>query len=266
MPKLIKKALRFLSRALLKEDYIASSDLWLIQAKHRRKKEINRAFRQGENVYNKVTLDQRYNSCSRILDIGCGDGCVAASFKRNGHSGEFLGYDINEVQVRELNRLYEHANNFKFEFHNLKHSYYNKNLSARTPDDVSFNWGRFDIIILNSVFSHFRQNLIKDYLQKCSQSLTKYGFVWATIPVIDDNFDPSKPAEKHFQQKPLQYFESFTFSPDEPERFMAHPFSDIEKIITESGLKVETFTPGYWKDQRKSLDQAHQDLFKLVKA
>ena len=71
------------------------------------------------NATSKLIVDQAANVIKKksdILDLGCGDGCVAASFARNNHKGQYYGFDINNNWIKRINSVFLKDENFTFKY------------------------------------------------------------------------------------------------------------------------------------------------------
>ncbi len=246
------------------------SDFFLINKKIRRKKPFLNAIKQGEQVVDFISIQVDYKNSMSILDVGCGDGCVAAAFQRRGHKGRYLGYDIQKQWIDRLTKLYnkKNLNNYKFRYFDIYHSYYNP--SGKMSDtEFKFDFEEaFDLVILNSIFSHMTLPVIEHYLKEASRKLAEGGKLWCTMMLVDKYFDNSRLNERttntSIDSDLTPYKESFTLTAHNPEEWILHDEHKFLEIVERLNLKVLKYIPGYWKTPRASLDQNHQDVFVLT--
>ena len=200
------------------------------------------------------------------MDLGCGDGCVAASFARNNHKGQYYGFDINNNWIKRINSVFLKDENFTFKYIDIFHSYYNKNGKLNSTDcdfplDQKF---KFDLIIANSIFSHMSEMEIENNLRNCFKYIADKGKVWCSLYALPNDFKENKSFDKRFRR----YSECdgyLTFSPWKPQLNMAIYMNNFKEIIEKMGFEIDKYIEGYWYKGKNSLDQHVQDIFILSK-
>lgn len=252
-----------LSRMCSELIVVAERDYWLIDHRIRRKSDFVEALMQGNAVCAYIQTHVPYADDMDILDVGCADGCVAAAFARQGHRGIYAGFDIKREWIDSLNAIFVDHPNFRFEYFDLYHSYYNPDGAAK-PEEFEFPPGNYDLILLNSVFSHMTMPSIEKYLENCALNLKDSGLVWCTLLVIGQDFARGQlqpPYDEHY----VEYKGSISFSPRKPELLIAQLEDRVLDAIGAAGLGLHRRIDGYWKGRRTSLDQHDQDVFILKK-
>ena len=220
----------------------------------------------GQRVFDLLSVHVPLDSQARVLDVGCGDGRTAAAFARksNNFSGTYFGFDINNLWIEKLNKLYKFRDNFDFAFLDMFHSYYNPKGSL-PPNKTIFpcNASEYDVVIFNSIFSHMKLHVIEHNLNEAIKYFGKDGKIWATFYIIDDNCDSIIANQRwKFSEK---YDQGFTATPETPEGCVAYNENTILNLFENIGLTVRNYIPGSWKMRRTTLDQHNQDIYVLSK-
>ena len=258
------RATRKIFRKLFDIELIKNEEHYLIPQELRRRNDFIKAYNHGRDFFEKLKFSTNYKNNSSILDVGCGDGSVAAAFARAHHVGKYDGFDIDRSWIQNLNSIYSTKENFCFFYANIFHSYYNKS-GEHKPENYQFEITdtQYDVIFLNSIFSHMKLNIIENYLRNCKKFLETNGEIYATMYVYDDNFDASSAIDERFKCIPSDYYGSITFSPNKPEHLLAHPLKEILQIIDRQDLTVERYLAGTWYHRMEKMEQHGQDVFIL---
>lgn len=116
----------------------------------------------------------------RVLDIGCG--CGRNAFALRGHVSEYVGFDIVPGLVDQA-RSFITDSNFTFLHFDLYSARYNPRQNAVKPEDFTFPFddNSFNIVMLNSVFTHLLPSALNNYVQEISRVLKKKGRCFATV-------------------------------------------------------------------------------------
>lgn len=105
---------------------------------------------------------------SRVLEIGCGVGIVAAHLKHVVDG--YLGIDISERNV-EIARKYVRDSRFEFKVLDV----------IEQSNDLSF-YGLFDVVILPDVIEHIPKDRYEDLFTVIERQLSPSGVVLFTFP------------------------------------------------------------------------------------
>ncbi len=218
----------------------------------------------GDFVFSLLTVHVPLDLNSNVLDFGCGDGRVAGAFARRNFSGRYYAFDINRKRIDALQRLFKDDDRYSFTYMDVFHSYYNKEGSVK-PEEyrLPYDNGQMDLVFLNSIFSHMKLEIIEHYLQEIIRCLSPKGKVWMTCYAIDERGARKRKTWNYLFNTP--YEKGFTNNIDDPERLVGYETDMIEAVVGKTGLRIDKYIPGYWKAERKSLDQHEQDLFVLSK-
>ncbi len=124
----------------------------------------------------------------RMLDIGCGIGRVAAPLTSYlGDRGSYEGIDIQDKAIRWCqNNITTKFPNFRFQWMNIFNAHYNPGGTVRDVDFVfPYQDREFDVIYLNSVFTHMYPESIAHYLDEISRMLKPGGRCFATFFLLN---------------------------------------------------------------------------------
>jgi SAM-dependent methyltransferase len=136
-------------------------------------------------------------SQTRILDFGSGQGRLATGlFLTKSRFASYVGIDTNKGSIEWCKRWIS-GKRFRTQFIHLpgKNERYNPNATEllALPSDI----GQFDIIFLNSVFSHMMPADVKFYLKEFSIALREGGLVFMTAH-IDEHV-------QNVEENPIDY-------------------------------------------------------------
>ena len=232
----------------------------LIAPEFLRAASVPQSFYLGQQVLDWLTIHVPLRLGARVLDVGCGDGRVAAAFARaEGFTGAYAGVDIDRERIGALTRAFAGQPRFRFQHVDLFHSYYNPR-GRLDPSAHAYAYPpeSFDLIFFNSIFSHLRLSVIANHLRNAERCLAPGGKVWLTCYLIDEKYDREQVREnRRFDQ---EFDLGYTATPAEPEGVVAYEQARLLSTITEAGLALEQRIRGHWLGPRHSLDQHEQDV------
>lgn len=179
-----------------------------------------------------------------VGDIGCGDGAVAVKFYENHPEINYTGLDINRTQLKQLEDRFSDTN-YDFIHTNIRNERYNPG-GKIDPAKFSFPFPNnyFDLLILKSVFTHLRPDVVKNYLSEIQRILRSEGSARTTWFVI------TSPEDQHCSKFHFQYdFGKFhTRDRENPESAIAYQQTDIRRMVSSQGLEIDRQILGYWRD------------------
>lgn len=222
-------------------------DHYVLPLRHRYVKSYFKHRAGGDESYELISThtENWYESDESVLEIGCGAGRIASAFARVNPELNYVGIEIAEDKVRALNRRYE-GTNFEFIHVDLANDLYNPSGSV-SPDTVSFDLSSdtFDLIYLNSVFTHVRPPTVENYLGQLRDLLTTDGVVWATWYLIIDETDRTS---HRFRQFTHDFGDFYSAHEEIPENSIAHPEPNVRDMVAGAGLEVDRRILGSWRD------------------
>jgi SAM-dependent methyltransferase len=128
-------------------------------------------------------------SGTSVLELGCGVGRDAIPLiEMIGQKGYYLGTDIDRETI---NWCREHITkqhpNFRFEFFDIRNELYNPEGRLETSEcPIPSEDDSFDLVILQSVFTHLPEEDIAFYMSEFSRVLRPGGTLYSTFFLLDE--------------------------------------------------------------------------------
>ena len=202
---------------------------------------------------------------SRVLDIGCGCGQTALELMDQlGPEGTYVGCDINREAIAWCNRHIS-ARDHRFSFHhiNVRNGMYNPNGSTPAEEYLfPVIWGKFDIILLKSVFTHLKQTESERYMAQLPAFLAPGGCCLVSFFLMNDVQRALAAKGENRIQFIARDGAAAYANPEVPEAIVALEESAVESMIARAGLMiVPPVRYGTWSGRSDGL--SHQDLLLL---
>lgn len=124
-----------------------------------------------------------------ILDIGSGMGrsAVALTQYLNGQ-GKYEGFDVVKRGVDWCKKtIASRYPNFNFKYIPLNNDLYRPDGEAPEKFQFAYPDNSFDLIIVNSVFTHMVADEVENYFNEMSRVLKREGHVYATFFIFEKN-------------------------------------------------------------------------------
>jgi len=178
---------------------------------------------------------------SRMLDIGCGCGQMAAPLTSIiGPEGCYEGFDPDAEAIawcRE--RISLRFPHFRFASADLANNLYNPRGSVR-PEDFRFPYPdhSFDLILLKSVFTHMPHSPMSHYLQEVRRMLRPRGRCLASFFLLNDEARAGIRAGKSVYAFSYAGEGCFVIDPRISDYVVAHDESLLRETATRDGLQV----------------------------
>ena len=195
-----------------------------------------------------------------VLDIGCGNGRVAAQLApilREG--GSYLGFDISRAGVAACRRLFAGQPHMAFRHLDVWNGEYNARGKVAELDTVfPAEDASIDLAFATSVFTHMQMPAVRRYLAETARVLKPGGRLAFTAFALE----PGREASAEFAFRP---FDATSAAVDQryPERAIAHWRGPLEAAGAEVGLEVKSFWRGYWRGPHDY--DGGQDLYLVVR-
>jgi SAM-dependent methyltransferase len=176
----------------------------------------------------------------RVLDVGCGNGRVAAQlgpFLAGG--GGYLGFDISRAGIAGCRRRFRGLSHLRFEHLDVWNGEYNAAGKVAELDAVfPAEDGAFDLAFATSVFTHMRMPAVRRYLAEAARVLAPGGRFAFTAFALE-------PGRERSEVFAFQAFDATSAVIDlrHPERAIGHDRAVLEQAVAEAGLSLQ----GYWK-------------------
>ncbi|RHW74886.1 class I SAM-dependent methyltransferase [Colwellia sp. RSH04] len=123
---------------------------------------------------------------TRLLDFGCGQGRLSNGFLASKTEiARYIGVDTSLESINWcVNWIEKYHSNFKFLHVPAYNARYNPEEKMYQP--LPFEENTFDLVFLNSVFSHMLTADIRFYLEQFKRVLSSGGYVYLTAFIEDD--------------------------------------------------------------------------------
>ncbi|GAA0191689.1 hypothetical protein GCM10009122_54240 [Fulvivirga kasyanovii] len=165
---------------------------------------------------------------SKILDFGCGQGRLANTLEyTNTPFSSYTGIDTDKKSIDWCNKNLRYKDAYNFIHLSAHNARYNKR--AEGLQELPFDKDSFDLIFLNSVFSHMLTNDIQFYLNQFNRVLHKNGAVYLTAFVENDVPDVEENPQNYIAESTgalhrVRYEKNFFISLMENANFRLHGF------------------------------------------
>jgi ubiquinone/menaquinone biosynthesis C-methylase UbiE len=148
---------------------------------------------------------KKRNQRTNILEVGCGNGWLAAKLADIERSN-VVGIDINNEELEQAKRVFSHVSNLQFYYSNL--------------NELDENEMKFDIIVFAAAIQYF--NSLKNIITNSLMHLNKDG----EIHIIDSPFYTLSQLAAA-KQRTLFYYQSAGF-PEMANKYFHHSLDDLE--------------------------------------
>ncbi|MFL5295238.1 MAG: class I SAM-dependent methyltransferase [Phenylobacterium sp.] len=195
-----------------------------------------------------------------VLDIGCGNGRVAAQLSpllKDG--GSYLGFDISRRGIQACRRQFGGQPHMAFAHLDVWNGEYNAGGKVAELETV-FPAGdaSIDLAFATSVFTHMRLPAVRRYLAETARVLKPGGRFAFTAFALE----PGRGASADFAFIPFDAT-SAVVDLRYPERAIGHHRKALEQAVAEARLEVAHFWRGYWHAPHDY--EGGQDLYLAVK-
>ncbi len=200
-----------------------------------------------------------------VLDIGSGMGRSAIPLtKYLNKEGKYEGFDVVKRGVDWCSRnITKRFPNFQFKFIPLNNDLYRQ--GGAPPEKFRFPYDDelFDLIIVNSVFTHMVASEVESYFSEMARVLKPGGIVYATFFLYEDGTEPF-PEDFDF---PYNYGHYRLMDNEVKSANVAFEKSFLkEKLIEQNGFLIRHLFPGSWNGQPIKESKEFQDLVILERA
>ncbi len=185
----------------------------------------------------------------RVLDVGCGAGRGAFALASYLNAeGSYLGFDTYPFGVdwcRE--NITPLRPNFRFELVDVYSGVYNpfsavKASELRFPcDDASF-----DVVVLNSVFTHMLPEDMAHYLEEISRVLSPGGRMFATFYLMNADARAHMAKGNANPNFTHSYASFHVANPKSLEDAVAYKETLVHRLLLRNGLNVDCVLYGRW--------------------
>ena len=190
---MIRKILRKLKTYRGQKDFIHFEGVNLSVSRSNENLSDNRSYLEsGVEQINHLVKFELINDNTKILDFGCGQGRFLNSLIFNNTKfQEYTGLDTSKKAIDWCKKHLLYSNNISFIHLSAANARYNPTEKELKP--LPFRNNEFDLIFLNSVFSHMIASDISFYLSEFYKVLNTEGKVYLTafveenVPDVEEN-------------------------------------------------------------------------------
>jgi ubiquinone/menaquinone biosynthesis C-methylase UbiE len=199
-----------------------------------------------------------------VLDIGCGIGRLAFPLLEYlGENGKYEGFDTFPVGVKWCSEnITPEFPNFKFQLVDIFNNTYNPYAQTKASEFIfPYEDNTFDLVMLNSVFTHMMPDDINNYLSEIDRVLNDTGRVFVTYFLI--NKESSELMKSGKSVHDFQKFGVFyTADPKEPMDAVGYDEHFMFNLFEKYNFKIKEILYGTWCGRNAT---NHQDIVLLTR-
>lgn len=169
---------------------------------------------------------------SRVADAGCGFGIMATRLARRlGPEGRYVGFDIHGPSIRWAQRSLA-AGDRRLRF-------------VLVRSDPAGSWpvgdAGADLVLAKSLFTHLTEPLARGAFREIARCLAPGGRALVTAFL----FEADRPPERLLPYPGPGAAVRWRWK-NRPQAIVAYERSRFTQLLTEAGLAVSAFRPGFW--------------------
>lgn len=190
---------------------------------------------------------------SRVLDIGCGCGRIAAALTRRlSADGSYDGFDVARAPVEWCQRaITSRFPNFRFVWADTFSRRYNPASEDGAPTSrFPYPDNQFDLVFAGSVYTHMLPDEVAQYLRETNRVLKPGGRSLSTFCLLNDQSLPIVKKGRSSPVLPHPYRECQVRDLHDPASFIAQPEELIRILCQRAGLRIrEPVVYGSWASE-----------------
>ncbi|WP_320169763.1 methyltransferase domain-containing protein [Maridesulfovibrio sp.] len=199
-----------------------------------------------------------------VLDIGCGIGRLAFPLLEYlTEKGGYEGFDTFPVGVNWCSEnITPEFPNFNFQLVDIYNSTYNPYAQTKASELV-FPYGddSFDLVMLNSVFTHMMPDDILNYVKEIDRVLNSGGGIFVTFFLVNEEsrrlMDEGKSVHDFHK-----YGIFYTSDPKDPMDAVGYDEHFVRNIFEQFDFKIQEIRYGTWCGRQA---RNHQDILLITR-
>lgn len=196
---------------------------------------------------------------AKVLDIGCGIGRLAFPLLEYlSENGGYEGFDTFPVGVKWCREnISPEFPNFNFQLVDIYNSTYNPYAATRASEFVfPYADNSFDLVMLNSVFTHMMPDDIINYVNEIDRVLNENGHIFVTFFLVNEESKAFMQAGKSVHDF-HRYGVFYTADPKDPMDAVGYEENFVRNIFERHEFKIQELLYGNWCGRKSS---NHQDI------
>jgi SAM-dependent methyltransferase len=201
---------------------------------------------------------------SRVLEIGSGIGRVALPLTQWLSTGSYVGVEVVMEGVAWCHEFIARTySNFQFIHLDIHNEFYNPTGRGSVADvGRPFDDAAFDIVFLNSVFTHPALEDTVAYLSEIARVLAADGRLWGSWFLVDKEIGAAV-LDMSDSRVPLGWTDGngVYYSNDRKStNAVAYDEELAYSLLTDAGFQIRSSSKGDWLSDRPRIDGGLQDL------
>ena len=211
---MIKKILRVLKRLRQKSDFVNYEGISLPLNRSNENLSGHKAYLDsGVEQVNFLISKELFNTDTKLLDFGCGQGRLLNTLKfTKSEFRSYTGLDTSKKAIDWCNKHLKYSNEISFMHLPAANARYNPD--QKELKNLPFKKNQFDLIFLNSVFSHMLTSDVIFYLSEFHKVLDNEGKVYITAFLEDNVPDVEENPEDYLDKKSIGSLHRVRFNKD----------------------------------------------------
>lgn len=190
---------------------------------------------------------------SRVLDMGCGPGRIAAPLARYLDGGSYEGFDVTSESIDwARNKISTRYPNFRFELADVRNPQYRPQAStAAAGYRFPYPNAEFDLALALSLFTHMRPEETERYVHEAARTLRRGGRLVSTFFLLTEEAERALAGRESELRLEVELSDAAGRrfrgrNAEVPEHRIAVSESDVRGILDAAGLDLELIRYGGW--------------------
>ncbi|WP_432736277.1 methyltransferase domain-containing protein [Maridesulfovibrio sp. FT414] len=199
-----------------------------------------------------------------VLDIGCGIGRLAFPLLEYlSEDGGYEGFDTFPVGIKWCSEnITPEFPNFNFQLVDIFNSTYNPYAKTTAADFVfPFEDNSFDLVMLNSVFTHMMPDDIFNYVKEIDRVLNDNGRIFVTFFLVNEESRELMKTGKSVHDF-HKYGIFYTADPKDPMDAVGYDEHFVRNIFDRYRFRIQDILYGTWCGRQA---KNHQDILLITR-
>jgi len=225
--------------------------------------------RTGDALISTLIKHAGLSNTSRVLDVGCGTGLLAVPLTSILSKGSYEGFDTISPGIKWCkSHITKKYPNFHFSLFDIYHESYNPTGKIQASDfRFPYDDSSFDIVILRSIFTHFKPEELRHYVSEINRVTKPGGRSFITFHLVNpETADLMENGKSYFHFEYKVEHGCYTTNLNRKSEY-AYEESYIRMIYNDYDLKVqEPILYGGWRNGTNIKEPNFQDIVVAYKS